>query len=200
MPNNQHFYQQKESYKGDFTMKTIITRNIPHVIALPSKALGSNERFLLEYVYKVPIENFVLVDSMKEWIIVNKDLEHADEIIELVKEIMQSKYLPEKLFDEFLALTDKASDEILLKIYHDWRSAHTERELHYQALSLLKEAKSLRIHWIVKRNKEIIKELFEIGFGIYDKGAACDSQKGAENAFMYGYLLGSQNSKKESIS
>ena len=41
-------------------MKTIITRNIPHVIALPSKALGSNERFLLEYVYKVPIENFVL--------------------------------------------------------------------------------------------------------------------------------------------
>ena len=96
-------------------MKTIITRNIPHVIALPSKALGSNERFLLEYVYKVPIENFVLVDSMKEWIIVNKDLEHADEIIELVKEIMQSKYLPEKLFDEFLALTDKASDEILLK-------------------------------------------------------------------------------------
>lgn len=64
----------------------------------------------------------------------------------------------------------------------------------------MKEAKSLRIHWIVKRNKEIIKELFEIGFGIYDKGAACDSQKGAENAFMYGYLLGSQNSKKESIS
>lgn len=181
-------------------MRTIITRNIPHVIALPSKALGSSERFLLEHVYKVPIENFVLVDSMKEWIIVNKDLEHADEIIELVKEIMQSKYLPEKLFDEFLALTDKASDEILLKIYHDWRSARTERELHYQALSLLKEAKSLRIHWIVKRNKEIIKELFEIGFGIYDKGAACDSQKGAENAFMYGYLLGSQNSKKESIS
>lgn len=181
-------------------MKTIITRNIPHVITLPSKALGSSERFLLERVYKVSIENFVLVDSMKEWIIVNKDLEHADEIIELVKKIMQSKYLPEKLFDEFLALTDKASDEILLKIYHDWRSACTERELYYQALSLLKEAKSLRIHWIVKRNKEIIKELFEIGFGIYDKGAACDSQKGAENAFMYGYLLGSQNSKKESIS
>ena len=34
-------------------MKTIITRDIPHVVALPSQALSSTERFLLKYVYKV---------------------------------------------------------------------------------------------------------------------------------------------------
>lgn len=174
-------------------MKKIINREIPRIIALPPKALGSKEHFLLEYIYKVPLENFVLVDSMKEWIIVNKELEHADEIIDLIKKIMSSKYLPEKLFDKFLALTDEKSEDILLRIYSDWNKARNERDLHNQAISLLKQAKSLRISWKVKRNKEIIKELYEIGFGLYDDKATCNSQKGAENAFMYGYLLGIQN-------
>ena len=61
---------------------------------------------------------------------------------------------------------------------------------------MLKSAKSLRVSWKVKRNKQIIKELFDIGFGIYDKKAVCDYQQGAENAFMYGYLLGVQSQKK----
>lgn len=63
---------------------------------------------------------------------------------------------------------------------------------------LLKEAKSLRISWKVKRNKEIIKELFDIGFGIYGEKAICNYQGGAENAFMYGYLLGVQDSENKS--
>ena len=93
-------------------------------------------------------------------------------------------------------MTDKNSEKILLKIYSDWRNARNKRDLHNQALSLLKSAKSLRIHWLVKRNKEIIKELYEIGFGIYDEKATCNSQQGAENAFMYGYLLGTQANSK----
>ena len=52
-------------------METIITRDIPHVTALPSQALSSTERFLLKYVYKTSAEDFVLVDSKKDWIIVN---------------------------------------------------------------------------------------------------------------------------------
>ena len=164
-------------------MKKIITSDIPHIIAL-------------EHIYKTSTENFVIVDSMKEWIIVNKELEHVDEIIDLIKKIMQSKYLPEKLFDKFLSLTDEKSEDILSRIYSDWRKARNERDLHNQAVSLLKQAKSLRISWKVKRNKEIIKELYEIGFGLYDDKATCNSQKGAENAFMYGYLLGIQDKTK----
>ncbi len=179
-------------------MKTIITRDIPHVIAISSQALSSSDRFLLKYVYKTSTEDFVLVDSRKDLIVVNKNLKHKKEIIDLIKQIMQSKYLPEKLFDKFLTLTDKKSDEILLKIYSDWRKARNERDLHNQALLLLKEAKSLRISWKVKRNKEIIKELFDIGFGIYGEKAICNYQGGAENAFMYGYLLGVQDSENKS--
>lgn len=44
-----------------------------------------------------------------------------------------------------------------------------KRELNRKALSMLKSAKSLRISWKVKRNKQIIKELFDIGYGIYEK-------------------------------
>ena len=177
-------------------MKKIITSDIPHIIALLPQELGSKERFILEHIYKTSTENFVIVDSMKEWIIVNKELEHVDEIIDLIKKIMQSKYLPEKLFDKFLSLTDEKSEDILSRIYSDWRKARNERDLHNQAVSLLKQAKSLRISWKVKRNKEIIKELYEIGFGLYDDKATCNSQKGAENAFMYGYLLVIQDKTK----
>lgn len=122
-------------------MKTIITRDIPHVIAISSQALSSSDRFLLKYVYKTSTEDFVLVDSRKDLIVVNKNLKHKKEIIDLIKQIMQSKYLPEKLFDKFLTLTDKKSDEILLKIYSDWRKARNERDLHNQALFVKRSKK-----------------------------------------------------------
>lgn len=73
-----------------------------------------------------------------------------------------------------------------------------KKSLHDSALAELKKSKSLRIHWTVKRNKEIINELFDIGFGIYEKGTKRDYQQGAENAFMYGYLLGVQSQKANS--
>ena len=73
-----------------------------------------------------------------------------------------------------------------------------EKALDDSALAELKKSKSLRIHWTLKRNKEIIKELFDIGFGLYEKGAKCNYQQGAENAFMYGYLLGVQSQKANS--
>lgn len=177
-------------------MTKIITRDIPHVCTVSEKALTFANRFRLEKVYKVSPGNFVIVDDKIECILLNKDLENVAEIKDLIFKIMESKYLPEKLFDKFLALTDKNSEKILLKIYSDWRNARNKRDLHNQALSLLKSAKSLRIHWLVKRNKEIIKELYEIGFGIYDEKATCNSQQGAENAFMYGYLLGTQANSK----
>ena len=109
---------------------------------------------------------------------------------------MASKYIPEKLFDIFLSLTDKQSHDILLKYWMNWREEINKRELYNKALEMLKASKSLRVHWKVKRNKELIKELFDIGFGIYEEEANADYQKGAENAFMYGYLLGVQSTSQ----
>ncbi|MFQ7336111.1 MAG: hypothetical protein ACLROW_04845 [Roseburia faecis] len=111
---------------------------------------------------------------------------------------MHSKYLPEKLLDRFQELTNEDADRILIRIFCDWREEKRKKSLHDSALAELKKSKSLRIHWTVKRNKEIIKELFDIGFGLYEKGAKCNYQQGAENAFMYGYLLGVQSQKANS--
>lgn len=153
---------------------------------------------MLEKVHKVPVDNFVLLDHRKDCIFVNKDLDNLSEIKELIIKIMRSKYLPEKLLDKFQELTNVDADQILTGIYLDWRKEKRRKSLHDSALAELKKSKSLRIHWTVKRNKEIIKELFDIGFWLYEKGAKCDYQQGAENAFMYGYLVGVQSQKASS--
>lgn len=155
--------------------------------------LSVSDIFKLERILDVKPNDFVLVKHKKDCIILNKDLKNLNEIEETIKKIMASKYLPEKLFDKFQSLTDEKSTNILVCYYSDWRGLLRERELHEQALKMLKSAKGLRISWKVKRNKELIKELFDIGFGIYDDKAICDYQQGAENAFMFGYLLGTQS-------
>ncbi len=122
-------------------------------------------------------------------------MKNLKEIKEIIEKVMWSKYLPEKLLDRFAELTDSESSDILQTYFLEWRKELQKRELNRQALSMLKSAKSLRISWKVKRNKQIIKELFDIGFGVCEKKAVCNWQQGAENAFMYGYLLGVQSQK-----
>lgn len=174
---------------------SIVVRDVPYVYAVSANELEGNDSFRLEKIYHVNPENFVLVKHSKECIVLNKQLDNLAEIKETIEKVMRSKYLPEKLFDKLQTLTDKKTADILLECFLDWKKELQKRELHRQALSVLKSAKGLRISWKVKRNREIIKELFDIGFGLYDKEAKCDFQQGAENAFMYGYLLGVQASK-----
>lgn len=179
-------------------MVELITRDIPFICTVSAKDLNAADRFMLEKVHKVSVENFVLLDHRKDCIFVNKDLDNLSEIKKLIIKIMRSKYLPEKLLDRFQELTNEDADRILIGIFHDWRHEKMKKALHDSALAELKKSKSLRIHWTVKRNKEIIKELFDIGFGLYEKGTKRDYQQGAENAFMYGYLLGVQSQKASS--
>lgn len=175
-------------------MRTLITRKTPYICAVSPADLGSGDRFILEKGHKVSADNFVLVDHRKDCIFLNENLDNLAQVKDLINRIMQSKYLPEKLFDKFKSLTNNDADTVLLHIYSDWRDEIRKKALHDLAMDKLKKSKSLRIHWTVKRNKEIIRELFDIGYGLYDKDAKCDYQQGAEYAFMYGYLLGKQNS------
>lgn len=177
---------------------TFVNRDIPHIYAISADELRYEDIFRLEKLHNVNLKNFVLIMRSREFIALNKDLDNLKEIKEIIEKVMRSKYLPEKLLDRFEMLTDEKSTEILLKYYSDWRDEIRKRELNRRALSMLKSAKSLRISWKVKRNKEIIKELFDIGYGIYEKKAVCNYQQGAENAFMYGYLLGVQSQKEAS--
>ena len=174
---------------------TFVNRDIPHVYTISTDELRYEDIFRLEKIHNVNPKNFVLIMRSREFIALNKDLDNLKEIKEIIEKVMRSKYLPEKLLDRFAELTDTESSYILQKYFLDWKEKIRKRELNRQALSMLKFAKSLRISWKVKRNKQIIKELFDIGFGIYEKKAVCDYQQGAENAFMYGYLLGVQSQK-----
>ena len=173
-------------------MVELIKRDIPFICTVSAKDLNAADRFMLEKIHKVSVDNFILVDHKKDCIFINKDLDNVSEIKE------HSKYLPEKLLERFQELTNDDADRILIRIFHDWYEEKRKKSLHDSALAELKKSKSLRIHWTVKRNKEIIHELFDIGFGIYEKDAKCDYQQGAENAFMYGYLLGVQSQKASS--
>ena len=179
-------------------MVELIKRDIPFICTVSAKDLNAADRFMLEKIHKVSVDNFILVDHKKDCIFINKDLDNVSEIKELIIKIMHSKYLPEKLLDRFQELKNDDADRILIRIFHDWYEEKRKKSLHDSALAELKKSKSLRIHWTVKRNKEIIKELFDIGFGLYEKGAKCNYQQGAENAFMYGYLLGVQSQKANS--
>ena len=174
---------------------TFVNRDVPYTCAIYPDELSDSDIFCLERVHYVDPKHFVLVKHARECIVLNKDLKDLKEIRDVIDKVMQSKYLPEKLLDRFEELTDRKSASILQGYYIEWRDELRKREINRQALLLLKSAKSMRISWKVKRNSHIIKELFDIGYGIYEKDAICDWQKGAENAFMYGYLLGVQAEK-----
>lgn len=179
-------------------MVKLIKREIPYICTVSANDLNSTDRYRLEKIHKVPIDDFILVEHRKDCILVNKDLDNLAQIKDLINKIMKSKYFPDKVFDQFQKLTTESADNILIGIYLDWHHEKMKKTLHDSALAELKKSKSLRIHWTVKRNKEIIKELFDIGFGLYEKDAKCNYQQGAENAFMYGYLLGVQSQKANS--
>ncbi len=175
---------------------SIVTRDVPYMYAVSADELHSDDIFRLERIHHVSQKDFVLVKHSKECIVLNKSLgDNLKEVEDIINRVMRSKYLPEKLLDRFMGLTDSTSSYILQSYYLDWRKELDRRELYRKALSALKSAKSLRISWKVKRNRKIIKELFDIGYGLYEKEAICNYQQGAENAFMYGYLLGVQSQK-----
>lgn len=136
-------------------MKTIVTRDVPYMFAISVDELRSGEIFELERILNVEPNNFVLVKRWKDCIVLNKNLENLNEIEEIIKKIMTSKYFPEKLLDMFQSLTDEKSTEILIRYYSDWRDLIRERELHNQALKMLKSAKGLRISWKVKKTRNL---------------------------------------------
>ena len=177
---------------------TFVNRDIPYTYAISPSELSYTDIFYLENGHHVKPEDFTLVRHSRECIVLNKDLKNLKEIEEIIEKVFQSKYFPEELLERFEQLTDEKSADILARYYSEWRDEIRKRELYRKSLKLLKSAKSLRISWKVKRNRDIIMEMFNIGFGVYDENVSCDWNGGAENAFMYGYLLGVQSKRGDS--
>ncbi len=87
----------------------------------------------------------------------NKDLENLKEIEEIIKKVIRSKYLPEKLLDKFAELTDTESSYILQTYFLDWREELQKRE-HYMAKSRASadnpyQRKPLKIRYFLELSK-----------------------------------------------
>ena len=101
----------------------------------------------------------------------------------------------EQLFNEVATITDEQTAAELRHGWLDWLKKVRRLEQHEAAKGILKEIRSKRLYYRARKEQEIIKELFYIGFGLYDNKATCNSQQGAQYAFMYGYLSGMKDTE-----
>lgn len=173
-------------------MHMLVTRKVPEIIKISADELGVNNLFRLNWKYKTDRSEFVVCDSEKEKILVNKSLDFVDDIIPLIDQIMERKYLDdgvtEKLLDAFSDIAGKKASDTLLYIWSDWRDERLKVERKEKAEKNLAIVKKMRLKKYLRKRTETVEEMFSIGFGSYDKRCACDTKKGAENAFLYGYL------------
>ena len=112
---------------------------------------------------------------------------------------MEQRYFntrTDRLYQQFTDLAGEKACNVLAGIWHDWRKERIEAEAKEEAEKVLQRVRKRRIKKNLRKRTEIIGKVFSIGFGIYDKSAKADFQKGAENAFMYGYLCALEDAEK----
>ena len=110
------------------------------------------------------------------------------------------KYLnarTERVFDSFSEIAGKKACDILLRIWSDWRKERREADAMEEAEKALSRAGKRHIRKHIKQRSDIIQKAFDIGFGTYNKDCKTDFQKGAESAFVYGYLCAMEDQEKK---
>ena len=176
-------------------MEKLIKHDMPVIVMMDPEKINKNERILMLTKYGMEPSNFYIFPRGRELIFINKSLENASELKELIEVVMQQKYLNSKmhrLLDEFEKKSSKEAGDILLFFWTDWRKAKNKRQSHDSMIEMLKEANKCHLHRKAQKYRDEIKMAFDIGFGIYEEGAKCDWQKGANNAFKLGYLMALQ--------
>ncbi|MFR8171207.1 MAG: hypothetical protein ACLU9Q_10350 [Marvinbryantia sp.] len=180
--------------------KKLVTKEIPDILPVSAENLSSLEVWLLlkQYDVKNPAE-FVVCRRKMETILVNKELPDIEETIQLINRIMAVKYLDkaEGLFEQFKKLQGERASTVLLYIWMGWRKERQAADLNKRALNTLNEIKRNRLVRKSRKEKDMISELFDIGFGVYNDEAKCDWDKGKEYVFEYGYMQGMKAAKAE---
>lgn len=117
----------------------------------------------------------------------------------MINRIMAVKYLDkaEGLFEQFKKLQGERASTVLLYIWMGWRKERQAADLNKRALNTLNEIKRNRLVRKSRKEKDMISELFDIGFGVYNDEAKCDWDKGKEYVFEYGYMQGMKAAKAE---
>ena len=180
-------------------MVRLVTRKTPHIISISSKELRSDDLFKLNKIHDTDLSEFVVIRHSSELFYVNKEIEQFKKVKALIEEILEQKYLnrkTERLLDEFEKIAGKKAGTTLLQLWHDWRKDRTRADECEQARKVIKQAKKAGLLGKARKHRHIIKECFNIGFGLYDEvDIKCDYQTGAEFAFVYGWLLGTQENE-----
>lgn len=176
-------------------MITLITREIPKISFVSKKELSSLEIFTLEHKFCTEVDEFVLCRHGKEEIYINKELKAAEEIKEIVNSVMKEQYLEkiEESLNKLQEISGKKAMTALLYLWSDWRKEREKVRLKENADAILKQDRKKQLHRKARKNQDIIRTAFDIGFGLFEKGAKCDIEKGAECAFMIGYMMAQQD-------
>lgn len=174
-------------------MVSVVTKKIPSVVLVDEKELDRGDLFRLNKLYNTDLSEFVLCEHKRDMIYVNKSLEYAKDIVPIINKVMEQKYLNsrmEKLLDMFSESAGGKACKTLFAIWRDWQKERRKADARTQAEEIMKRVRKKHIRSHVKPNKDIIKAVFYLGFGLYEEDAKCDYDKGAEYVFMYGYLCG----------
>lgn len=168
-----------------------ITRKKPVAMLYEEEMLSRAERSIIQNLYKM--EKYTVYDH-NGIIWVNPDLNDSEKLVKMIDKLFMYQTMNDNasmIFDEIEQLADKKTCEIILMTWKKWREELESLKLHEQAEKALEEARSKRIYNKSRKEKEIIKRLYEIG-----KGESFNIPKGIENVFMYGYLLGMKAKRK----
>lgn len=164
-------------------MKQVISKK-PVIKLYKEEMLSKVDRSIIKTLYKM---EYTVYDH-NGIVFVNPDYDRSEKLVEMLDKLFMHQSMNVKanmILDEIEQITDKKTFNMIIMVWKKWREDLERLEVHEQAEKALKEARSKRIYNKSRKEKVIIKELYNIG-----KGKNLDVQQGIENVFMYGYLLG----------
>lgn len=172
-------------------MKKLITRQVPEIKLVCKSELDSDDWIKLISKYSVKPDDFVLCMHGTETIFINKECVFADRIVPIISEIMENRLIDERVDDLFIevgAIAGSEASNLLGYIWYDWVNKREEADLYETAKDILQQIKETHIEKYAQEREDVIKTVFDIGYGTYDDKADCNYKQGSKNAFMYGYL------------
>lgn len=177
-------------------MRKLIKNKKLNIVFRKEEELSVDDKDILFYIYKTKASDYVIL-KRNENIYINPDAENSERLMELAEKILNARYLDraDKWFDEWSEIAGEDADDTLCRIWFDWRQQVSDYERNEEANAIIKKARGKHIYRTAHKNRHIIKEIFDIGFGVYNDKAECDWNQGAQNCFMYGYLLGLEKGK-----
>lgn len=180
-------------------MVSVVTRKIPRIVLVDKDVLSRSDVYRLTVLNDTEKSEFVICPHERETIYLNKALNYAEELIPIINKLMEQKYLnskTDKIYQQFKNLAGEKAGGVLIGIWQDWRKERILADTKEEAEKALLRARKRHIRKNVKKKEEVIKQAFDIGFGLYDERTTADFQKGAESAFTYGYLCALEDMEK----